>query len=433
MEALSYIPVGLKVICLAFNKDIATDLEDRVPEGVEAKTFHSLGLRAVTGSFGRVKINKDRMWPFIDKAMPKDSKHEAKSAVKKLVGLGKNLWLTTEDELINAAVAFEIASKDVELPVIARYAWQVMEMAKTPHDMSVDFDDMIWLPCVLAMNFPLYDVVMIDETQDLNRCQLHAARQCAGKSGKIVAVGDRNQSIYKFRGADAQAIPRMIVELQAKVLPLSITYRCPRAVVALAQDIVPQLQAAPGAIEGEVIDVREKEMLEGAAIGDFILSRTNAPLVSICLRLLKRGVPTIIAGRDTGKMIVDLVRSSKAYDVPQLLDWLEIYKGHELERLSKLRSAESAIETLYDKIDTIVALTEGCRMVSEVVEQLETLFADDGGGRVICSTAHKAKGLETDNVWLIRKTFMKWPGVEESNLYYVAITRAKKRLMMVHL
>ena len=111
--------------------------------------------------------------------------------------------------------------------------------------------------------------------------------------GRIIAVGDPAQSIYQFRGADSEAIPNFIDKLRAKTLPLSVTYRCPKSVVRLAQEVVPDIEAAPGAPEGTVRKYSLKNFLNRLNPEISFLSRTNAPLIKYCLKLLRPECPLI--------------------------------------------------------------------------------------------------------------------------------------------
>jgi superfamily I DNA/RNA helicase len=71
--------------------------------------------------------------------------------------------------------------------------------------------------------------------------------------------------------------------------------------------------------------------------------------------------------------------------------------------------------------------------VRDIESRIYSLFTDDGlgsAGVITCSSVHKAKGLEADNVFVLEGTFR--PGKEEeNNIYYVAVTRAKNRLIFV--
>ena len=88
---------------------------------------------------------------------------------------------------------------------------------------------------------------------------------------------------------------------------------------------------------------------------------------------------------------------------------------------------------LQDNVDTINTLAETVASVEELTRKLEMLFNDEAGAAsVMCSTVHKAKGLEADRVWVLEDT-LKSGGLEEENIRYVAYTRARKELCLVTL
>ena len=69
----------------------------------------------------------------------------------------------------------------------------------------IDFDDMIWIPLVENFPLPQFDVLFVDEAQDFNEMQRQMILRCVGNN-RVVIVGDRNQAIYGFRGADSNSI-----------------------------------------------------------------------------------------------------------------------------------------------------------------------------------------------------------------------------------
>src|SRR5262249_33890650 len=96
----------------------------------------------------------------------------------------------------------------------------------------VDFDDQLWLPVQLTLPVETYDNLLIDECQDLSRLQQALAFRAA-PTGRIVPVGDPQQAVNGFAGADAQSVPRLAELLTGSSrglldCPLSITFRCPR-------------------------------------------------------------------------------------------------------------------------------------------------------------------------------------------------------------
>lgn len=235
--------------------------------------------------------------------------------------------------------------------------------------------------------------------------------------------------IYAFRGAGPRAFDNVVERLEATVLPLSVSYRCAASVIREAQRFVPEIQAAPDAIEGEVLDATIAEMKRDAKGGDFILSRTNAPLIKLCMSFLSDGRKAAIQGRDIGASLVAFVKKSKTENVDALRTYVESWCQKEIERLAKKNRDTQAVE---DRAECILAISEGADSVADVVTRIESLFSDaSDDARIVLSTTHKAKGLERDRVWMLTSTYGRRPGIEESALSYVAITRAKKTLVMV--
>jgi DNA helicase-2/ATP-dependent DNA helicase PcrA len=250
-------------------------------------------------------------------------------------------------------------------------------------------------------------------------------------TGRVIAVGDPAQSIYQFRGADSEAIPNIIEKLGAKTLPLSVTYRCPRKIVKLAQEIVPDIEAADNAEEGEVENILTADLLKLVKPGDFILSRTNAPLIKHCMALLKAGVPANIQGRDVGANLIYFIKKSKAKTINKFIEYVNEWREQEIKRLLFEKKDTIVVE---DKSECLLNLCEGALSIKDLKDTIESLFNDvDDNKKVILSTTHKAKGLERDRVFMLVGTYRYGPGVvgEEANLYYVAVTRAKKSLYLV--
>ena len=312
---------------------------------------------------------------------------------------------------------------------IANVLQLLKQCADPGEDGCIDYDDMIWLPVVRDLPQRQYDRVFIDEVQDLNSTQIELTLRAVKPGGRIVAVGDPKQGIYRFRGADDRAFENVVAKLDAKVLPLSVCYRCCKSVVRVAQEIVPEIEAAPDAIEGEVRSVEYKQMQKDVQPGDFVLSRTNAPLVSLCLALLAEGRSAMIQGRDVGQQLASLVKKAKAPNVEALRNSVEEWGKKECARLA---AKKRDIQPVEDKVACILAISEGAASVQDVLDRIAALFAETStGARIVLSSTHKAKGLERDRVWLLEDTYRRRPGVEEANIFYVAVTRARKTLVFV--
>ena len=92
---------------------------------------------------------------------------------------------------------------------------------------------------------------------------------------------------------------------------------------------------------------------------------------------------------------------------------------------------------LDDKVETIFALADGVDTITGVQNRIEEVFSNDKEG-VVFSTVHRAKGLESDNVYILKPELFPhpmakqdWELQQERNITYVAYTRAKQRLAFV--
>jgi len=155
----------------------------------------------------------------------------------------------------------------------------------------IDFVDMLWLPVKLMPSAPLaehekYPWIFVDEAQDLSRVgaevlrMFRATRRAEVVAGRIVAVGDPNQAIYGFAGADTDAVrymisPRSNSGRQTEVLSLSTCFRCPSAHLAMARRLVPDISARKDATEGVVQRFRMPEAASSIAPQDLVLARSN--------------------------------------------------------------------------------------------------------------------------------------------------------------
>lgn len=437
VEAVRHVPAGKSVLCIAFNKAIEVKLTSLVPSFVTCATLHSFGLRAQRG----VTVDKNKVFKILDNVLGVDrSTNDLKNVICKVVSLSKANLASTRDEIDNVIDDYSLdVGEDEDRMKVIDLVISTLETCKRM-TRSVDFDDMIWLPVVNKMTVKRFDQVFVDETQDLNRAQLSLAQMACAPGGRILAVGDDLQSINGFAGADSRAIPRIIETLNATVLPLTTTYRCGKAIVRLARDVAPDFEAHESNHEGQVdSSLSYEQILESAKPGDFVLSRTNAPLVSACLSLIAEDRKAMIAGRDIGASLVVMIRKSKATDIPGFLTWLDKWEARECERLEMKRPPRDTAVTV-DKAKSLRVLCAGKETIAEVIARIESLFNDsDEANKVVFSTTHKAKGLERKRVFMFGWTYLRGrmnretgeyapPSQEEKNIWFVAATRAQEYL-----
>lgn len=435
----------------AFSRDIAAEMKRRKPRrGVRVSTWHSYGLGALRKGLGPFTIDADKTSILLDQGTESAGKppldRATKGALRKACSLAKATLSFTDEQIGDLIADYGIdflAGKDPKDAADAQRAhdrfvqqvrWLLVRSRKVTK--IIDFDDMIWLPLVLRLRVPTFRTVFVDEAQDLNRCQIALARRAAGSKGRIIAVGDDRQAIYRFRGADENAVTRIITSLDAKVLPLSITYRCAKAIVEHVSPYVPDYEAHAGNCEGQVLYESETLLPTLAEPGDFVLSRTNAPLITACLNLVRAGVPAVVRGRDVGAKLMTVIDASEAASVAELAAWCAAWADREKQRVIA-SNPDADTETIDQTRDCIAALSEGAANVDEVRRRTREMFSDaDDSQRVVCSSTHKAKGLERDRVFLLEGTFLTprdspAEQQEEENLYYVSCTRAKHSLTLL--
>ena len=107
------------------------------------------------------------------------------------------------------------------------------------------------------------------------------------KTTKVIAVGDSDQSIYGWRGADTDAMEKVQKIFNCKRMPLSICYRCGDAIIAEAQKLVPEIEGTGK--EAYIFDINEKNLKHAVQEGDMVLCRLIAPLIAPALRLFNSG------------------------------------------------------------------------------------------------------------------------------------------------
>ena len=253
-------------------------------------------------------------------------------------------------------------------------------------------------------------------------------------------TGDEKQAIYAWRGADSDSISNIRKSLQETnkgllEFPLTVTRRCPKSHVALAQKIAPYIQAMPDAPDGKITigapDAR------GAKPGDLIVSRINAPLIETAYQLISQGIPATIKGRDLSEGLLKLLdKAAKRSDAPGLRETLmeakEITEA-DMDRFlcmpnGKGHGRAAAAE---DKMICLATAAKGCRTVSDLRAKIANMFSEKKNA-VNLGTIYSTKGLEAPRVWVLRPDLIPHPLADKPSAYqqelhclYIAVTRAK--------
>lgn len=445
--AAERVPSDKRAVFLAFNKSIATELGQRLPAHFQARTFHSLcynpGLRAC----GARTVNQDKIRGLVRANLSEEMERMYGAFIKRMIGLARNagvgclipdeaqVWLDIMDQH-----AIMLDHDDASPEEGVNFCRQILARSNASNE--ADFDDLLYFTVLKRAALPTYDWVFVDEAQDTNALQRAILKKIMAPSSRLVAVGDPAQAIYGFRGADSTAMGLIKDEFNCRELPLSVTYRCAKSIVTYAQDFVPDIAARPGAPEGSVESLDDEFKLTDFGQHDLVVCRNTAPLIDLGWKLMSARIPLRILGRDIGDGLINLIKKcdKRGGDIDAMVQRLEAWRDREVGKALK-KGQEQQAEAIEDKANAILLLAgdlpEAKRTVTELIRIINALFTDENS-RVTLSTVHKAKGLEASTVWWLGRSlcpsrFAKqpWQQEQERNIMYVAITRAKNRLVMI--
>ncbi|HEX5660499.1 MAG TPA: UvrD-helicase domain-containing protein [Polyangiales bacterium] len=246
------------ILAVSFTNKAAEEMRERmvplvgpkVAEQLELSTFHSFGVRFLQEE--NKNLGYDGKFVIFDQA-------DALGLVKQLM---REAGLANDQRKLdaNAIVArisrwknelkapSEIPESDFEYDAVARQLYPQYE-AQLRNMHAVDFDDLVVLPVRILEKFPRvrekwqlrFRYILIDEFQDTNVGQLQTLLLLANEQRNVCVVGDDDQSIYSFRGADV----RNILEFEAhfpgaKIIKLEDNYRSKAPVLEVANAAIAQ-------------------------------------------------------------------------------------------------------------------------------------------------------------------------------------------------
>ena len=447
------------VVFLAFNKSIAEELSERITHGT-ASTIHALGFKILRSA--GVKCNRPNAWKTVNlyctymnieniKELEKEGR-DILDDVKELVKMCKD-QLMTETDINDDALKMMCLTRQYEpsadysvLTAAVKYIIEEGSKVKTgimAKPIEIDFDDMIYLPARYGYKTS-FDVMLIDEAQDLShgKLQLILNQDCE----TYIFIGDPNQAIYGFAGADTQSFASIQESIEdVTTLPLSYTYRCGKAIVEEARKIVGDaINYGPTNPEGKVYTVNEADM--ELTEGDMLVSRVNAPLMAIAWRLVKERKNVKVVGRDIGKGLIKLINKvrgkgkNKIESITELAMAIEGWRRKEIDKLTaKMSDTDMQQIIINDQADCIVQIADECESIEQMTEFIDGLFDDSDVKKCIrLSSIHRSKGLEASKVFLYNPGNIPHPmakteeaKIQEMNLKFVATTRAINELVYV--
>ncbi len=428
---------GTNMLCLAFNVRIAKEMQERLPAWCEARTLNSLGHRIWGDTLGRrLIIDADKNYRILKEIVDKmegDDKRAAYdifSDVKRAVEHGKTQgWvpdgafqMKKPRSLMNDEDFF--ASLDEEPDDLFMHL--VLETSRRSlaeaFEGKLDYSDQILMPSIFPALYPRYPLVMVDEAQDLSPLNHRMLARLVGDR-RIIAVGDECQSIYAFRGASVNSMRELQAAFSMNELGLSVSFRCPIAVVEEARWRAPHMKYPEWAKPGEVRHLGEwtvDDLTDDAVI----ICRNNAPLFSMAFRLIRAGRYPELVGNDIGKGLIKILRSfSKDDSLPQD-GVLQKINAWETAKLLKARNKSKVA----DQAECLrVFAAQGPTLGTAIAYATKIMSI---AGPVKLMTGHKSKGLEFLNVYFLDEHLLR-QDQQDLNLRYVIQTRSKATLTYV--
>ncbi|MGH7717757.1 MAG: ATP-dependent helicase, partial [Gemmatimonadaceae bacterium] len=246
-----------RILAVTFTNKAAEEMRERVarllgaePAGMWLGTFHAIGARLLrrearlvgrTASF--TIYDEDDSLSFVRRLMDRlgiPAKQWSPKAIRAAISDAKNALVPVEEY---AGLAMDPLSR------AASQVYSMMESALRESN-AVDFDDLLVLPVRVLREHPdrlehyrqRFQFILVDEYQDTNRAQYQLIKLLGGEHGNVSVVGDDDQSIYGWRGADIRNILDFERDFPAaRVVRLEENYRSTPEVLAVANHLSDRL------------------------------------------------------------------------------------------------------------------------------------------------------------------------------------------------
>ena len=324
------------ILAITFTKKAAGEMRERVDSlfyenaarRVFVSTFHSMCVRLLREDIDRLGYSKDfTIYDVEDqrtlirsciKKLNLDTKMYKERSMLSLISSNKN-EMTDADEFLNQASDFYDRNA-------ARIYKEYENELKANN--ALDFDDLLIktvelfdsCPEVLEKWQKRFRYIMVDEYQDTNNVQFEIVRLLSEKYKNICVVGDDDQSIYKFRGANIENILSFEKTFPgAKVIKLEQNYRSTKSILNAANEVIKNNEGRKDKklwtdnSEGRLPEYREYDTAAGEADsiiktaaeraengasyrGQAVLYRTNAQSRLLEEKCIARNVPYVIVG-----------------------------------------------------------------------------------------------------------------------------------------
>ncbi|NNN19247.1 MAG: ATP-dependent DNA helicase UvrD2 [Acidimicrobiaceae bacterium] len=345
---------------------------------------------------------------------------------------------------------------------------------------KMDYDDLIIGATKVLNSDPMFSAaehyrmrhLYVDEFQDINPVQMSLVNALTDDRLDLCVVGDPNQAIYSWNGAD----PTLLTSLQnrhhnTRTVLLSNNYRSTPQILSLAGSILnggshPNKKLIPNLPDGPTPVIRgfNDDKTEAQSVARLakhfrqpgtgwcdiaVLARTNSQLIPIQKMFKESGVPAFLAGEtnylnqsEIRAIVNSLERQNSFLRGNSLFAWLEGIVENSLSKYAEVSSASDNLNIFLELSREYLSTTpdgESRGLALWLKTEARNALDENAGESVTLTTFHKAKGLEWRTVFIvgmedglvpIAHAESKEAVLEEQRLLYVAITRAKRDLIL---
>ncbi len=331
------------LVC-TFSRKAADELRQRLwslglPDGVRAGTFHRLALSLLTQHAEDRRsappaVVSDRR-KLLGAVLSEPSAHSAVQGRRAPTVAQLEAEVSWAKARLIRPAGYEAAARQAgrssRFPAVAMAELYQRYETVRERQRVLDFDDLLWTCSeMLANDAPFADAVRwrfrhlyVDEMQDVNPAQFRLLTSLLGDEPDLFVVGDPNQSVYGWNGADPSLLQRVDVLFPgARVVFLDENHRCSPQVVRVATAALglaqgeagtPSSRRPDGAVPNVV--VRRDDRDEAAWVARqawlshgpgrkwssmAVLARTNAQLIAIAQAMNEARIPILMAGGDRG-------------------------------------------------------------------------------------------------------------------------------------
>lgn len=440
--AKDYLKLGTplnKIGYFAFTRKAANEAKDRMPfdnkklhyfQTLHSLAFHTLGLK-------EENVMQPYHYDDLGKMLNLRVHHQDKfNDTETFYLTSDNLYFQLLGRARNKDISFkeefdtgDYTTEDIDFDLLKHIEINLDQYKKKNN--LIDFNDMIHSFVAQKDKCPDFDVVFIDEAQDLSPIQWKMFDILKEKSKHIYLAGDDDQAIYSWAGAD---VDRFIDQECDEEIILDQSRRVPFAIQEVSEVILDKIEGKrklkkyrPKQEEGlveKILDVTQVDIHQGKWL---ILARTGSRLKELAEVLREQGV---YYQTKKGKSFkVGIYKAARNYTRNQMLTEAEMKEIKEYTGGKEPDSRpwfEAFVNAPHEEISYIkFMLSNGEKLLDDA--------------RVRLSTIHAAKGGEEDNVILILDNARKIRRAvldnknkrdEEHRVWYVGATRAKKNLYL---